>query len=1564
MTILGAAALKFEKLDNVSCSLKSLFQLAQTLKMSIDEFQDQLQCMEAEKFDLGGLAADLERPNAFRNPVIHFKTERPVPQTVFTLAEKRARALRNIGMVPLMDDSVAFDVQRLYAWTCSPALRYSERIEDAYLVIGTVETAFWEHAEKGLELDILDEASVAALLLLVNRYRTVVHALLTEFGDSQHRKTELYSRELLVVWIAYCLVFVANRKIYLDILPNMGVALQFQDLEHLVLANKREWSVVHIVKRFLEKYTVAHQELFSLRDQGRATFEMGETLSRSLFCDILYAERQDAERRVVGHWSEVGRKKRIVAQYREELISLQYELTLAKKRREEPTRYCSNEHRRQQENSVNVAHCAVESKKRDIASEQMAPIPVIQPLPHADSIAHRWLFFLYMPDPLRALASIAFAAQQMLVPKPHLLQSDDSIYGVDASKAVSYLTADLPNESITDYYNQHQSSTYSPSSRRGQDGWIQLCGTAMLKDVRPLHIGPDNVDEMQSRDDGVWYPDKWCPRMAWHGGPNEFDWLPDKVEFNPFRVGRDLTMMYFTEQLDPEPSEKSSSFVDEPRENASMVQWAIVQDGERRRDRGNKPIALQDRSSRPSWLTKSEYLLFGKVRSFPLAQVRFVVSSLLNGCLPLNEPNVHKLIFQALFHIGRIAPGCHEERFSFVWKHDIYNGDVVSTLNVIFNHLADRLCETPKDYAQLPLVCELCGFFSAFDPNIKDISRRLAEAATTWAEDGSNTQLKQCILLRCAILCYACGPVMPVDVKEIILLTAKCRNSLHDDTYESHELRHLESMCLDKITRQLPIILNTCSKNPAYLSESVHRAVSTGERLDGLRWTSFTKEDDIATACFECQKADRLFTINIITGVVLVDGLPPTSLPAEILEHALYRRSFGSTNFEILPDSDGGLKTNVLDGKRYRFFMNENDLHVEEIDVATGSILELLNGLSIDAWGMDLPVRLKAMYSHWLSRDDWRVVLRGIHFREKSIHFILDPTMKCSTQSARQVSCYAIPDHQIARPWDELLDQLKEYDRLVVLDPTSSVSRVLGKLERKEFVHVLQNGKRELFIHMPRLRLTFAYRLGSLHCIEKTGYSLAVSQYLRDIMPGFHQYLVLEGWASGRTMKVIIVPDGDVARSHDGVVSVNHVESCDADQPTHCFNLQERFGTLRATNDRAASLRLAAIHAATSLCGIDRLCGMTGAERAAQLIRGCWTNQPLSDAVKTALKNLSRLCEYRHPFLALLCMDLWRCSEQVAFLYVKRNRNAFTAATYDSDYDCDEVTAYIDEREIRGHNVRSLLTPCEQWRILGEELDVVSTPKQGDELEVKIAPVSVEEVEDLEKRVVRVLKKSATSRIEPFPLSIPTNSSTIEGEMYDELKTSWHAHVDISSELLSLEANCKSVLEGVHRDVHKARVKIEDYLKQAVYNTPTDSQHHRHIALDFLRLSNMLPTATTSDFVRAAYHPGWLAGFNPLISKRSLALRESIILWLRLCVLEDKLLRVLDPNAADKSSTLKEVCSHRIWNPAIYPAWLAFEVENGIQIRPEQFVVADHMLKHPGHIVQLNMGLGKVSANL
>lgn len=83
--------------------------------------------------------------------------------------------------------------------------------------------------------------------------------------------------------------------------------------------------------------------------------------------------------------------------------------------------------------------------------------------------------------------------------------------------------------------------------------------------------------------------------------------------------------------------------------------------------------------------------------------------------------------------------------------------------------------------------------------------------------------------------------------------------------------------------------------------------------------------------------------------------------------------------------------------------------------------------------------------------------------------------------------------------------------------------------------------------------------------------------------------------------------------------------------------------------------------------------------------------------------------------------------------------------------------------------------------------------------------------------------------------------------------------------------------------------------------------------------------------------------------------------WAVLRVFEDKLQRILTAcRDMDDRALLIELECVREWMPTDHPRWLGFEVEQQLQVLPEQFMIAQQLQRNPGSVIQLNMGLGKV----
>jgi hypothetical protein len=192
------------------------------------------------------------------------------------------------------------------------------------------------------------------------------------------------------------------------------------------------------------------------------------------------------------------------------------------------------------------------------------------------------------------------------------------------------------------------------------------------------------------------------------------------------------------------------------------------------------------------------------------------------------------------------------------------------------------------------------------------------------------------------------------------------------------------------------------------------------------------------------------YTINSFTGVILVNGLPPSQLPLGITNNQLYRRIFARNNFEVILKSGYYETTHPVFNCFYRFHQindqviiqesspqgcttksNDSDLWQDPLEFLSLSTLRDLECF---------PTKLRLSFSHWVSRRHNTVVFRQFDFRNKEIYFIHHIT-----------DCKIVPKHLEARnEFTTVMRASHEMDSLVVHN--SQVLKFLERLESKDMI--------------------------------------------------------------------------------------------------------------------------------------------------------------------------------------------------------------------------------------------------------------------------------------------------------------------------------------------------------------------------------------------------------------------------------------------------------------------------------------------------------------------------------
>eukprot|EP00956_Cyclotella_meneghiniana_P007278 scaffold9913_cov36-Cyclotella_meneghiniana.AAC.17 len=734
------------------------------------------------------------------------------------------------------------------------------------------------------------------------------------------------------------------------------------------------------------------------------------------------------------------------------------------------------------------------------------------------------------------------------------------------------------------------------------------------------------------------------------------------------------------------------------------------------------------------------------------------------------------------------------------------------------------------------------------------------------------------------------------------------------------------------------------------------------------QWVASNSKDK--TLCFKSQSTDgSSYAVNLITGEVLIDGVPPSRLPSEILNHPLYVRSFGERQFEVVM-KEGFLETCCPAFDRfYKFSLGSDDLKIYEFKQDDSEFMELLDvNNSKFNWSIDIPPRLTNMHSHWLCRDKHLIVLRGIGFRERNISYIVKIVPphhhifeSQTTKVKGAVKC--VDTYRDGR--SNLQTVIKDSDRMdtLILHQSPTLD-ILSKFEAKEFIHTLvEPSNNKMKFYFPRFQLTLELCQGVLKCQEITGYQLSNCVQTSDTLRGISRYLLLEKTTcSGH--KMMVFPEGLVEIMSTGIVDIRVATDCDAELLWYQYEFHPRFQFLETKQSRSSRLQLAALHLATSSILPDKLLGITGEERAITLIRQCWGNRPLNKQEVLALNNIKQLARGVSPTISLLCQDIEKCSQQVSFLY------ASPGSVFQRDINqCFEGSAYLNNVKSGKLGSRCYLTKQEEARVIGIHARWPSIPERfaRDQI-LQPSLVCNNDICSLEMELDQLLCSDNTMCLtkkqkkchHSFPLDIAP-SSRLETEMMKELEESWDAYQNSTSQnSCHLKADANALRSLKNRTANLLQ-KSENYALDSLNVRPQGGSHWHNNAHEMKRIAGIVPTATITDLARISVEHTLIDQFNPMLDDESRSrLLASIINWLQLCVYEDKLERMISLcDSGAHEDLAKELETKKVWNASEHPYWLVFEVENQIMIRQEQYKVANHLIENPGNVLQLNMGLGK-----
>jgi hypothetical protein len=1428
---------------------------------------------------------------------------------------------------------------------------------------------------------------------------------------------EIYSTRLLVVWIGYCWChkimclrypFLCKFEVSLKVvhlgaltISNAAAILALTHTAEYIRMNRRSpggsasreyISRGPIFTRHADDETGEMVSEFCMLDKYPYAMELQQRWKR--YCDVV---RRCSSKR----WTEILTKRErlqyVVAEMQrvsDELQQLEDHLSsVFDHRRDEfaPVKRKCSELRRE-----------LSSLGKEEAVSQRLPPDINFPLPSPANakMGLYILFFLYITSDFETLYKFSFCAQQQIVPA--------SMSQLDSTKAVIQETFD-DSTSLIEVFKQRAEST----------GWTERTpsGTFLRSKSKIQVIRCRLTVEHVNENDGISYlPDSIVPVMSWSGDGLICSKLvsePSNYFINPFAfdrqyelVGKGLSYSLDKSSLRDDLFIPYLGAVSGERGNTAIARQNSAPDW-LSKEQYIRVAALRASPFR-QWIKLGAALQGANV---PLD--REEVHTLIRQCLyhygsvgyyetekkimrywvrSNNKPYLMLLVHELSrkFEELRDKPRAYRSLRILI---------ELSTYICQFLHSSRDLC---RRYCRLVM-----AWAAEIDERIvnKDIDNSI-----------QHMRRQQCIFYMYGILCHRYGVLTEEDVTAIFVCNALV--SKYSEGVVTDEVSSLREHCVAILSRRLTnreIILKSFEPLAQMcaavgLTNLMERSGLTG----GLTWRPVVRGEVTLTGLYEViLNSQCTLVLNCLSGVILVNGRPIQGLEVAISNHPLFRRVFGDTRFEVV--TINGISTSTNSGNRLTYTFQYDaacnrvlikEHHTEDSNTV---VLELLMTGGSDGSYHGMPRILRDNYSHWICREEHFLLLRPLSFENQEIEYFgtFDST-------SGKITLWECPQHRV---WmfshkDQLkriVEKRNEYF-LRKLDEHAgssgtgaSILSTLSKFEDVEYIHAFCNVETGLFKYdFPRFALTFECKrpntivttdcsltaLGlsaqqnlpspfTVECHQLHRYTLCSSQQLHDIFYGFTSYLLLQ---NGDSCKVL-VPDGEIRRCNISkriYVAADTLNSL-SNRSFHIFDLHPRFRFLSATT-LSSRLFLAALYAATGTRLNEASLNMTGAEYACSVVRGCWTNRPL---MTEEMRNTDQLRKFtvQCPTLRLLVDELHLSSNEVRFLNLLEQDDELRSV------DNDAVTAYQSKK--LQSRYRQSCTPAESNRIFGSHdtmTPLLARPADCRQFERQIDHhrfdeniVSFTEI-SLQSFVESSYQGFGTTGFSPeaaFPLREANASCKISQHILLQLRQSYASHTMLPTYEQSMRNPMeRETIDEIAGMITEYRAEVESYIlffidsihDDDVYMSssfgPRTSINCNNIEAFRFRLrrtANKEATVGVLDLLKIAHNPRLVHVFNPFLPDICVDhIRDIILLWLQLCVLEDKLARLMRLHASgDTNAWVNELRWNRIWPVKQYPEWLVFEAENNLQIRPLQYSVAQSMVQTPNQFVQLNMGEGK-----
>mmetsp|Transcript_20282 Transcript_20282/g.36773 ORF Transcript_20282/g.36773 Transcript_20282/m.36773 type:complete len:550 (-) Transcript_20282:6058-7707(-) len=236
--ILEISSIAAAKVHYEDGSVEQFLPDSYNMNEQIKTLTEKLATHEMSKYVLPDVKLMFQEPTAFHDPILKVSKDAVKREKEISPSEIQRRLKANIGLFPILKDPRNMDIFSLRDWVVA-STKQKESTSSTWAILKGIERFLWHQVELDFENDtIARHSEVDALDQVVHLYCTTLHGFRGSLNKNSDRLAEIKSREVLVFWIAYCLVFASIKKKFPRTMNGVGVGLDFNWLGQLVLSDK------------------------------------------------------------------------------------------------------------------------------------------------------------------------------------------------------------------------------------------------------------------------------------------------------------------------------------------------------------------------------------------------------------------------------------------------------------------------------------------------------------------------------------------------------------------------------------------------------------------------------------------------------------------------------------------------------------------------------------------------------------------------------------------------------------------------------------------------------------------------------------------------------------------------------------------------------------------------------------------------------------------------------------------------------------------------------------------------------------------------------------------------------------------------------------------------------------------------------------------------------------------------------------------------------------------------------------------------------------------------------